>query len=233
MLASGVDTHKPLVPIAGTPLLEHNVRLLLRWGLTSVVVSMSSADGPVAEFCGSRLEAVVKAGGGDLELLVEAAPMGNIGSAGLLAGRAEDVLVVFADNLTTLDLRRLLAHHRSTSAALTLACHEHRFRIPYGQLETEGGRVTGYVEKPVVPITVASAVSVLGAPALSLLAAWPDPGGVGLVDLTRALLAENRLVAAYPHAADWVDVNDARAIERADALVLRHPRLFPPHPDAE
>jgi NDP-mannose synthase len=233
MLASGVPTPKPLVPVAGTPLLEHNVRLLLHWGLPTIAVSVSSADGPVAEFCRSRLDRVVESAGGELELLVEAAPMGNVGSAGLLADRGTDVLVVFADNLTTLDLRRLLTHHRAESAALTLACHQHGFRIPYGRLETDGGRVTGYAEKPVVPVTVASAVSVLGGRALTTLATRPAGGGVGLVDLTRSLLADRRPVAAYPHDADWVDVNDAGGIGDAERLVLRHPRLFPRRPDAE
>ena len=227
MLASGISTPKPLVPVAGTPLLEHNVRLLLLWGLTTVTVSLSSPDRPVADYCRSRLLPVVRTTGGTLELLVEETPMGNIGSAGLLADRGADVVVVFADNLTTLDLRQLVVHHRAEAADLTLACHEHGFRIPYGRVEVEGTRVTGYSEKPVVPVRVASAVSVLGARALATLASWPTGRPAGLVDLTRSLIADDRHVAAYHHDADWIDVNDAGGIGGATELVRRHPRLFP------
>jgi NDP-sugar pyrophosphorylase family protein len=227
MAASGIGTAKPLVQVAGTTLLEHNVRLLLHWGLRQISVSLSATDGPVAGHCRTRLMPLAARAGGSLELLVEAAPMGNIGGAGLLAGRGADVVVVFADNLTVLDLRRLLAHHRAEGADLTLACHEHGFRIPYGRVETDGARVVGYSEKPLVPVTVASAVSVLGPRALDVLGSWPGGGPVGLVDLTRSLVDVGRRVTAYHHDADWVDVNDAAAVAEATALVERHPRLFP------
>lgn len=224
MAASGIRTPKPLVTVRGVPMLEHNVRLLLHWGLREVVVSASADDDRVAGFCRSRLAPLVEAAGGDLEVLVEPEPLGNVGCAGLLADRAGDVLVVFSDNLTVLDLRDVLELHRAQGADLTLACHEHGLRIPYGRLETDGDRVTGYVEKPTLPVLVSSAVSVLAPRAL---AALPPHEPSGLVDLTTRLLAENATVAAYRHQADWVDVNDAGRLADAEALVARHDRLFP------
>jgi mannose-1-phosphate guanylyltransferase len=226
MRRSGVDAPKPLVTVAGTSLLERNVRVLLHWGFDRIVVSTPSAEPSI----GSHVEAlqpVVAAAGGDLRTLTESEPLGNIGCAGLLRGHARHVLVVFADNLTSLDLRTVVQGHRDSGAGLTLAAHEHGVRVPYGRLDLEGDRVVGYTEKPTVQVTVASAITVLGPEAL---AALPGDEACGLVDLTRRLVHDGVLVRAHRHEADWVDVNDSGGLEAAEALVRRHPEFFLPAP---
>ena len=207
---------KPLVAVRGRTLLEWNVRALLRHGVDEVVVSVSSGDDPVAMWTQEVLVPRAARAGCRVEVLAEPRPLGNIGAAGLLHGRADALLVVFADNLTTLDLAAVVARHIGSGASLTLACHEQPFRIPYGRLTVEDGRVTAYEEKPRLPVTVCSAVSVLG-PAAT--AACPTDRPTGLVDLTTALLEAGAAVVAHPHAAPWVDVNDADGVAHAEALL--------------
>lgn len=225
MRSSGVDVAKPLVRVGGVPLLELNLRTLLRCRLREIVVSVADQDDDVAHYARERLTPKVAEAGGTLDLLVEPEPLGNIGAAGLLAARGRDVVVLFADNLTTLDLGDLTARHRAQRAALTLACHDHGVPIPYGRLVLAGSRVTGYDEKPTVSVPVASAVSVLAPQAL---AAMPTGRPTGLVDLTTALLGAGADVHAYRHATPWVDVNDASALPAAHALLAENPDLFPP-----
>ena len=218
MLSSGVELPKPLVPVRGTPLLEHNVRLLLLRGVRELVVSLSSepSGDRVRHFCEQILVPVVEEAGGRLELMVERRPLGNIGCAGQLAGLTSAAVVVYADNLTTLDVGEVLAAHVSAHADLTLAWHEQPFTIPYGRLAVEGDRVTGYREKPTVSVPVASAVSVLGRRALDAL---PTDRPTGMVDLANSLIANGGHVAPYRHQAPWVDVNDASNLAAAEQLV--------------
>ena len=136
-----------------------------------------------------------------------------------MAGTADEVLVTYADNLTTLDLRLVLARHRASGAALTLAAHEEPIRLPYGELEVEGGEVVGYREKPEWRPLVCSAVSVLGPAALDVPRA---DAPTGLVDLFHGVRRAGGHVVAFPHAAPWIDVNDAAAIRRAGELVATH-----------
>src|SRR4051794_37517921 len=221
MRASGVEVPKPLVRVGGATLLEHNVRLLLLRGLRHIVVSVSA--GPVGEqvqrFCQERLQRLVTAADGHLGLLVESRPLGNIGCAGRLAAQASTVVVVYSDNITVLDLADVLVSHATSGADLTLACHEHEFRIPYGRLDLDGDRVLGYTEKPTLSVPVASAISVLGKRALQTL---PGDQPTGLAQLTRALIADGGYVAVYRHQAPWVDVNDAASLPAAENLIARH-----------
>ena len=83
----------------------------------------------------------------------------------------------------------------------------------------DGERVVGYTEKPTLTVPVASAVSVLGDRALRTLSVGRP---AGLVDLTRAVIADGGQVTAYRHQSPWVDVNDAGSVAAAEGLVERH-----------
>jgi NDP-sugar pyrophosphorylase family protein len=223
MRASGVETPKPLVAVRGVPLIERNVRQLVRHGFREIVVAVREGDEAVAGYAEERLATVASAAGARLELLVEPAPLGNVGCAAMLPGD-DDVLMVYADNLTSLDLGDLVAYHRQTGSPLTLAAHEESFRLPYGRLELADARVVDYAEKPTLELVVCSGIAVLGPVARSVL----RPGSTaGLVDLTRELLGRGLAVSAYRHGAAWVDVNDAASLARAEALVDEHgPEVF-------
>jgi NDP-mannose synthase len=215
MRASGVDVPKPLVPVRGVPLVELALRRLLRCGLREIVVAVPGDGGPVGRFAEGRLTVVASAAGARLRVHAEPAPLGNIGCAGMLHGEG-DVLTVYADNVTSLDLRDVLRHHAESGAALTLAAHEEPFRLPYGRLDIEGGQVVGYSEKPAIAVTVSSAIAILGSAATEVI---PADRPTGLADLTVELLRRGLPVSAYRHQAPWVDVNDAGGVRRAEALL--------------
>lgn len=223
MRASGVDLPKPLVPVAGVPLIEWNLRALLRHGLDQVVVAVPGGDSAIAGYAQERLAPAAAAAGADLRVLSEATPLGNIGCAGLLRGEG-DVLVVFADNITALDLRALLNHHLASGAAMTLASHDEPFQLPYGRIELAAGdQVVAYAEKPELAVTVCSGTAVLSPVATALL---PPDRPTGMADLARELLRAGLPVGAFRHQAPWVDVNDAAAIPRAERLLEQHAAAF-------
>jgi mannose-1-phosphate guanylyltransferase/phosphomannomutase len=225
MRASGVDLPKPLVPVRGVPLVEHNLHQLLRHGVRHVVVAVPAAEPSIESFVTARLAPMTEAAGGKLRILVETTPLGNIGCAGQLHGLSDAVLAVYADNLTTLDLQAITTHHENSGAALTLATHSEPFKLPYGRLEIVDGRVVGYAEKPTIQVPVCSAITVLGPAAL---AALPADRPTGLADLTSALLERGESVSAFPHDAAWVDVNDATGVQRAERVLDENPHDFAP-----
>jgi NDP-mannose synthase len=232
MRRSGCIAPKPLVPIRGVTLLERNILALLRADITDIYVAVSAADGRVGEFVRSRCFKVTEALGAKLSVITECRPLGSIGAAAYLRDRTE-VVVVNADNLTSLDLKAVVAAHHGSGAALTLAVHDHAFPIPFGEVAVDGDQVIAYREKPSFVIRVCSAISVLRSEALRKLNSGET---LGLPAFANRLLENGTPVRAYHHDAPWIDVNDLAAVERAEALVERHLdefELWPNGPDQE
>jgi NDP-sugar pyrophosphorylase family protein len=223
MRASGIDLPKPLVPIGGVSLLERNVCQLLRQDFRDIVVSVPDEDGEITNCVTTQLLPLAERSGATLTVLVDVERLGNIGCAGRLHGRADSLLVVYADNLTDLDLNEIVAQHEQSGSAMTLASHEEPFRLPYGRLLIQGDHVVGYEEKPVLEVTVCSAVTVLGPMATGMV---PVDRPTGLVDLTRMLLQRGLPVGVFRHSARWVDVNHADDVRRAEHLVAADPNIF-------
>jgi NDP-sugar pyrophosphorylase family protein len=231
MRAGGVTVPKPLVPVAGVPLVERNVCALLHHGFRDLAVVVPAALPEVEAFAHDRLSRIAAAAGATLDVVVERQALGNAGGAAPAAGAAE-ALVVFADNLTAIDLAAVVAHHRDEGAALTLAVHTIEVPIAYGVLDLDGTQVVDYREKPALPVRVSSGVAVLGRDAVEEAALGP----CGFVDLFRRLSARGLRVAAHAHRDLWVDVNDPADVARAESMLAAHPRFaalgVPPTPAA-
>jgi NDP-sugar pyrophosphorylase family protein len=139
---------------------------------------------------------------------------------------------VFADNLSAIDLEALLDDHLGNDAALTVAIHHETFRLPYGEVAVRDGRVVAYREKPEWSVLVSSGTYVLGSFAL---AAVPRNTRLDVWRLVQLLLERGATVRPFHDGAPWVDVNDAAALQRAEALVAAHPERLDcwfPAPDA-
>jgi NDP-sugar pyrophosphorylase family protein len=163
--------------------------------------------------------------GGDLSLFEETQPLGNIGAAGEIEVTGDDLLVVYADNLTSLDLNALVDHHHRSGAAFTSAVHFESFRIPFGEVEVRDGMIVAYLEKPERRILVSSGLFVLNARAITYLQRG-QPTAVSV--LANRLLAAGEKLAAFPHDAPWIDVNDVSAIGQAEQLLAGHAEAFEP-----
>ncbi|MGH7515107.1 MAG: nucleotidyltransferase family protein [Gemmatimonadales bacterium] len=225
MRAGGRTTPKPLVPIGGIPLLERNVLSLLHSGFQDLVVAVPSEAPQIAQFVRGRCQALAAGLGARLELFQETTPLGNIGAAAVIERGNDDVLVVYADNLTALDLNALVRHHRDSDSCLTAAVHVEPTRIPYGEVELTEGLVTAYREKPEREVVIASGLYVLRADAIAQLPQGRPRGASWLVN---RLLEAGLRVAAFPHDAAWIDVNDEAGVERAERLVAVDPAVFDP-----
>lgn len=223
MSRSGSEVPKPLVQVHGRTLLEHNVRAMLASDVREVYVSVNQHATQIIDFISSTCKPRVHAAGGELRLLVETQPLGNIGCLGMLNNEADAVVVAYADNLTALKPQDLLCQHAERKPALTLAAHWQPFRMPFGELKTDGDRVVGYLEKPTSQWLVSSAVCIAGPRALEAI---PANTPTGLSQLTQRLIAEQAIVETFEHSAPWIDVNDLRSAAKAEELVTNHLSRF-------
>jgi NDP-mannose synthase len=218
MRATSGSLHKAMIEIAGVSLIERNVRQLLGFGFRDLAVVVSAAENELHEFVLTQIAAIAVESSARLRVFVETVPLGNIGFIETIE-HVDDVIVTYVDNLTGIDIRTLLAHHRRTGNDLTIAAHAEPVSLPYGVLEIRDDVVVGYDEKPLKRFMVSSGTCVVGRRARDLM-----PHGLRLDarDLFRLCSDAHAAIGAYVHTAPWVDVNDAAAAQRATALVRLH-----------
>jgi 8-oxo-dGTP pyrophosphatase MutT (NUDIX family) len=216
---------KPLVRVCGLELIERNLAMLMRVGCREVAVSVPASIPALTAWLATRGALIVKAGGGSMTLLEETTPLDTIGIASRLRG-ATEVVVVNADNLVTFDFEAFRTHHRFLRAALTVATHIGRFRVPFGEVAISNGRLTAYREKPEIPVRVSSGTYVLGPEAIEALA--PE-ARCSVPELVTRLFERGAVLGAFEHDSPWIDVNDAESLAHAERLVTLHPDRFERH----
>ena len=140
-----LERPKPMLPIAGTPLLEHLVRLLALHGVRDIAINLHYKPEAVTSHFGDGSRWGVR-----LTYSYEEQILGTAGAARRLQTFLDErFFVLYGDVLTDLDLTALAAFHVAKRAVLTLAL----YRVPRpwecGIVEIdEDGRVRQFVEKP-------------------------------------------------------------------------------------
>lgn len=144
-------TPKCLVPIGGKPLLEYWCEALENAGVERVVINTHHLPDPVREYI------VRKNATGTFDMRESFEPE-LLGSAGTvtanrdLADEADDVVIIYADNLSTVDLAELLRYHRSHDDPFTMMLFraENPSACGIAQLDSDQ-RIIGFQEKPEQP----------------------------------------------------------------------------------
>ena len=216
MRADDDRRHKALRVVAGQTLVERSVRNLLAYGFRSIAIAVSGAEAELRAFARVHARSVARDAGATLTCLVETVPLGTIGAVRALPDPAADLLVVNVDNISSIDLEELLAFHHASSAAMTIACHEEVFRLPFGELRVDGGSVHEYREKPAHAFHVSSGTYAVSRDAIRLVELGER---LDVPELFARVKSDGGVVAAFRHTKSWIDVNDAAALRRAEAMI--------------
>lgn len=225
---------KPLLPVLGTPAIDHIAAHLTRFGIERLHVNTAHLGERIVDHfaaAGPSLCATVTThpewlGIGDRRV---PRPIGSATTLGrlrdqLAAGRGP-VVVVCGDAITDVDLAAMRARHMASGAEATVALRPvpdadvHRYGI--AELEPDG-TVGAFVEKP-APHETASRLASTGIymfePA-ALARCDAAPGQDIGSDLLPALAAGGRL-AGFVSAFTWLDMGNPRDLFAANAAAAR------------
>ena len=136
---------KPMIEIAGRPILEHNVRMLVRYGVTDITINTHYMPDAVTRHFGDG-----SAFGARISYSHEPELLGTAGALNPVRDRFDETFfVIYGDNLTTCDLFALTQRHRASGAAGTVALFERDDVSQSGvALLDRNDRLVGFVEKP-------------------------------------------------------------------------------------
>lgn len=199
---------KPLLAIGGRTILERILDNLAAAGITDVHLAVNYLAEVFEERLGDGTEAGVH-----LTYLHEREPLDTAGALSLIPHTpAGPVLVLNADQITSLPFARLVEHHSRMGAAITVASFDHEVDVPYGVLRLDGATITGIEEKPTLRMPCNAGIYVLDP---SLLALVPPATPYQMPSLIGAAMGRDLQVSAFPIVERFIDIGTRDELDKA------------------
>jgi NDP-sugar pyrophosphorylase family protein len=136
---------KPMIPIAGRPILEHNINFLFRGGIREIAINLHHCPEAVINHFGDG-----SGFGVNITYSYEPELLGTAGAVKKLERFFEGTfLVIYSDNLIDIDLNRLLLFHHEHQGIATIVLHYRDDVSQSGVVSLDAhDRVTDFLEKP-------------------------------------------------------------------------------------
>lgn len=201
-------TPKPMLRVAGRPILERIVLHLVGSGVQRIYLAVHYLGDVIEEHFGDG-----SAFGARIEYLREARPLGTAGALGLLPEAPDRTLLLLnGDLVTNADLGALLAFHEDGRYHATVGIRRYLHTVPFGCVEREGDRVIQLEEKPTIERDVNTGIYALEPDVIRLV----RPGtAASMPELIAAMLDGGRPVGAFEIEDDWIDVGQREQLVRA------------------
>ena len=139
------DLPKPMIPIAGKPLLEHQIELARAHGFTDVLLFVHYRADLIQQHLGDGSRFGLR-----LKYIVETEPLGTAGAT--LAGfdqLADRFAMMYGDTMVNIDLTRLWNAHESSGADATLFLHPNNHPLDSDLVEMDAADwVTAFHNRP-------------------------------------------------------------------------------------
>lgn len=200
---------KPLLPVAGKPMLEHIIERAKLEGFSHFVLAVHYLGHMIQSHFGNGGQLGVQ-----IDYLNEKSPLGTAGALSLLSPQPGDPFVVTnGDVITDIHYGELLDFHIRHNAMATMAVRMHEWHHPFGVVQTQGIEIVGFEEKPVARNHINAGVYALEPDALNLLS---QDAHCDMPTLFERLQAKAMRTVAYPMHEPWLDVGRPDDLNRAN-----------------
>ena len=132
---------KPLIPVAGMPILEREIRSLCAQGFKDIILTVGYLADKIIAYFGDGSQF-----GAKIDYLVEESPLGNAGALFRLREKIGDepFLLLNADAAFDVDFKRMVAFHQNHGGLVTLFTHPNSHPYDSGLIIADEN---GHVEK--------------------------------------------------------------------------------------
>lgn len=190
---------KPMLEIAGKPMLEHILQRAKLEGFERFVFSIHYLGDMIENYFGNGEKFDV-----EINYLREEEPLGTAGALSMFEAPADIPFVVTnGDVITDIRYSELLDFHCRHDADATMAVRLHEWQHPFGVVQMHGVEIVGFEEKPISRSHINAGVYVLSPAVLKFL---PTGKPCDMPSLFARLQAKGLKTIAYPMHEPWLDV---------------------------
>ncbi|MEW7009881.1 nucleotidyltransferase family protein [Lentilitoribacter sp. EG35] len=201
------DCPKPLVKVAGRPIIEYIIERAKEDGFENFIISVFHLGHMIEQHLGDG-----SSFGINIEYLREDKPLGTAGALSLLSPKPELPFVITnGDVITDISYSQLLDFHVQHGALATMAVRSHEWQNPFGVVETSGLEIINIVEKPIQRSHINAGIYALEPDVIDLLM---EGECLDMPSMFYKIMDRKGKAFAYPMHEQWLDVG------RPDDLTL-------------
>ncbi len=204
-------TPKPLLPVGGMAIIDHNIYRLISYGIKNITVTVN--------YLGEQLEEHFKEPKGEVKVQTVREPMflGTIGSIKFVKEFLNDtVLVMNSDLFTNINYEDFYLHFKEHDAEMSVAAVPYTVSVPYGIFDLDGRDIQGLIEKPTYNYYANAGIYLIKKSALKKI---PDDTFFNATDLIGKLISDNKKVIRFPLNGTWIDIGTPQEYQKANELV--------------
>lgn len=199
---------KPMLRVAGTPILERLVLHLVGHGIRRIFVSVHHLARVIEDHFGDG-----RKWGCRIEYLREERPLGTGGALSLLPERpTAPVLVMNGDLVTQANVGALLDFQAAGPQVATMAVRKYFHTVPFGCVELDGDRLTAFEEKPTFARLVNAGIYAVDP---ALVARMAPESELTMPGVLADALARGEIVRTFEVDGDWIDVGHGDQLKHA------------------
>jgi len=203
---------KPLVPIAGKPIIDFILEKASREGILRVVISINHLGELIRDHCGSGVR-----WGLDIDYITESTPLGTCGALSMLDNPNElPVVLTNSDVIFPESYASILDFHLTQKADLTIVGVPRTDIGKYGELVLENGRVTQVKEKPTRTYQILGGVYCFSPKVLKLLKRGVP---IDMPEFINNIISGDFRVNLWTVTPDWWDIGQEADLLNAERWI--------------
>lgn len=206
------DCPKPLVKVAGRPIIEHIIERAKDDGFEHFFISIFHLGHMIEQHLGDGRNFGV-----NIEYLREDKPLGTAGALSLMKPKPELPFVITnGDVITDISYSQLLDFHVQHGASATMAVRSHEWQNPFGVVETSGLEIIDIIEKPIRRSHINAGIYALEPDVMDLLVAGER---LDMPGMFYKIMDRSGRAFAYPMHEQWLDVGQPDDLALAENLI--------------
>lgn len=196
---------KPMIKIAGRPILERIVLHLVSCGIRHIYISVHYLGKIIEDYFGDGEQF-----GCRIDYLNEKEPLGTGGALSLLTPKPVDPIIVMnGDLITQANFPAMLDFHAAGKYVATMAVRRYGHQVPFGCVELNAGRVVRVEEKPILEKQINAGMYVINPAVLKKIPKKFFP----ITELFCNCLARNEAIGAFEVEDEWIDVGQREQLK--------------------
>jgi len=199
---------KPMIRVAGRPLLERIILHLVSYGIGRIFLSVNHLAHMIEDYFedGSKY-------GTKIEYLHEDDPLGSGGAISLLPEiPAQALLVMNGDLIVDTNFTDMIEFHSQNDFYATMGVYSYFHQVPFGCVEIRDNRLAGLEEKPVLEKMVNAGIYVLSPQAISAI---PKNTYFPITTLFEDAIKNNLVCGTFPVEKEWLDIGSPQQLRQA------------------